>query len=253
MSALTPSSSAEILQFPTPAAHPEQYLKLRHALWESPAFRDEVACAIYVHMACRHNGGNNGQIPYTVRDAVRQFHIGKDVARRGIALLEEHQLAVCTYRGSNRFKSSTWWLPELGDSVPKQVHKRTYTGTLDAHSVPKQVRSNIGKKNRSVDGANSSGGDSKKSAGKNSSGATKKNGHAVTFVGQVVKPTAEQLQAWQRAYSAIDVQAELQAIDDWCVSRAFKSDWVSFASKWLRDEHTKRRSAAKAVEDDDSF
>jgi DNA-binding transcriptional regulator YhcF (GntR family) len=98
---------------------PGTYVKLRHAFLRSPAWQSlpAIARAIYVDIAARHNGRNNGVIPYSARDGAQALRVAKDTAHRALQLLEARGLIRCTRRGSfnvksQSAKSSLWELPE---------------------------------------------------------------------------------------------------------------------------------------------
>jgi hypothetical protein len=90
-----------------------QYWMLRSAAWGSlPA----VARALYIEMAERYNGRNNGMISYSVREAAQALGVTKDTANRALRILEERGFIVCTKRGAFSLKTTreatTWRLTE---------------------------------------------------------------------------------------------------------------------------------------------
>ena len=54
-----------------------RHIRLYHWLLRSEAWQSlsANARAIYIEMATRYNGSNNGQIPFSVRDAANRAHI----------------------------------------------------------------------------------------------------------------------------------------------------------------------------------
>jgi DNA-binding transcriptional regulator YhcF (GntR family) len=107
---------SEVAEF---RSKPGTYVKLRHAFLRSPAWQSlsALARAIYVDIAARHNGRNNGQIPYSARDGAKALRVAKDTAHRALLLLEARGLIRCARRGSfndksQSAKSSLWELPE---------------------------------------------------------------------------------------------------------------------------------------------
>ena len=102
---------------------PARFLKLDHWLLKTAAWRSlGTACrALYVVLAQRYNGSNNGEISMSVREAARLLHIAKDTATKAFHELEEKgfiKRAVC---GSFNWKlrhATTWILTthDLGDA-----------------------------------------------------------------------------------------------------------------------------------------
>jgi len=113
----TPSSSAAIIPFqPKPK---RGFVKLDYTLLDSPEWQSlpAVARAVYVDLARKHTGFNNGQIPYSARECANRLHIVKDTAWRALRVLEWRGLIRCTSRGSCNVKTrdaktSYWELPQ---------------------------------------------------------------------------------------------------------------------------------------------
>jgi len=93
---------------------PERFVKLRHALLESPKWRNlpGIVQALYVDMARKYNGKNNGQISYSARDGAKAVHVSRDTANRALRLLEWFDLIRCTKRGSFKVKTKNAKAPE---------------------------------------------------------------------------------------------------------------------------------------------
>jgi len=64
---LTAPSTAEVISF-EPKPQPERFVMLRYSLLDSSAWQSlpPNAQALYVHMARKFNGRNNGRISYSV-------------------------------------------------------------------------------------------------------------------------------------------------------------------------------------------
>ncbi len=62
----------------------EQYVRLTYAMIASPAFQSlpALAVALYVHVAGRYAGDNNGNISFSVREAAKVLGTGKATAGR---------------------------------------------------------------------------------------------------------------------------------------------------------------------------
>jgi hypothetical protein len=127
MSLTTLNSSAVILQFQPKPSGGDRFVMLRHDLLNSPAWQSlpAVARALYVEMAARYNGRNNGHIVYSVRDAERALHISHATAFRVLRLLEWHGLIRCTSRGSfsrKDAKASKWELTDCLTVSPENPY-----------------------------------------------------------------------------------------------------------------------------------
>jgi hypothetical protein len=106
----------------------ERYVALRHWMLQSAAWRSlpATARAIYVEIAQRYNGNNNGRISYSVREGAEALHISKDTANRALKILEERGFTVCTKRGAFSHKASRdaseWRLTEHDADLPHPQH-----------------------------------------------------------------------------------------------------------------------------------
>jgi hypothetical protein len=101
----TPSSAAAV--FPFEPSRPQRFIMLRHTLVLSTTWRSlpANARAVYVDMAARYNGRNNGRIPYSARDGAEALQVSKDTAWRALKLLEDRALIICRRRGSFDLKT----------------------------------------------------------------------------------------------------------------------------------------------------
>ena len=104
----------------------ERYVSLRYWLLQSPAWRSLpcAARALYIEIAARYNGRNNGRISYSVREGAKALKITKDTVGRMLKLLRERGFIVCTKRGAFSLKASKeaseWRLTEYADDVIPQ-------------------------------------------------------------------------------------------------------------------------------------
>jgi hypothetical protein len=103
--------------------HTERYVWLRFWLMDSPAWQS-LPCnarALYVELAKRYNGNNNGRISYGVREA-RKLHIGKTAAGQALRFLQDRGFIVCTKKGAFSLKAvkdaSEWRLTEYASDFP---------------------------------------------------------------------------------------------------------------------------------------
>jgi hypothetical protein len=104
----------------------ERFVGLRYWMLNSPAWRS-LPCnarALYVEIVQRYNGGNNGRIPYSLREAVQALRVGKHTALRLFAILQERGFIVCTKKGAFSMKAvrdaSEWCLTEYPNDFPPQ-------------------------------------------------------------------------------------------------------------------------------------
>jgi hypothetical protein len=93
-----------------PPSLQHRYVKLRHWLLNSQAWNSLSgnARALYVELAQRYNGSNNGRIPYSVREAVRALHVSKATVSRLFMELEDHGFVIRTKRGAFSLKWVLW-------------------------------------------------------------------------------------------------------------------------------------------------
>jgi hypothetical protein len=110
---LTRSSSADIIVFqPKPQA--KRFLRLDYELLQSQRWRllRPVGRALYLEMAAKFNGFNNGSIGFSNREACQKLHIRPRTASRAFRALEMLDLIVCTKRGTLKTRqASEWRLP----------------------------------------------------------------------------------------------------------------------------------------------
>jgi hypothetical protein len=102
----------------------ERYVMLRYWLLKSQAWNSLSgnARALYVELAQRYNGSNNGRIPYSVREAKQSLHISSDTASRLLDILQARGFIVCTRKGYFSVKTtkdaSEWLLTEQACDHP---------------------------------------------------------------------------------------------------------------------------------------
>ena len=70
---------------------PDRYIQLHHFLLTSEAWKLSTvyARAIYVQLASRYNGANNGKIAYSVRDGAKECGVSKNTVTRALGELVE--------------------------------------------------------------------------------------------------------------------------------------------------------------------
>ena len=110
---VTSPSSANVVPF-QPKQAAERFVKLRHSLLGSTIWQSLGAAeqALYVNIASRYTGFNNGAIPYSVRDAKEVLHVGQTTAYRAFRGLQDRGLIVCRKPG-DRARAGVWELTEF--------------------------------------------------------------------------------------------------------------------------------------------
>ena len=70
-----------------------RHIRLYHWLLKSPAWHSisPLARSLLIEVWRRYNGQNNGEISYSVREAAKALHVGKDTANRAFHELEDRE------------------------------------------------------------------------------------------------------------------------------------------------------------------
>ena len=105
-----------------------RFVKLEHWFLGTPAWQSlqPAPRVLYVALAQRYNGSNNGEISMSVREAARLLHIAKDTATKAFRELEYKGFIKCRKCGSFNYKlrhASIWILTEHplpGDFATKE-------------------------------------------------------------------------------------------------------------------------------------
>jgi DNA-binding MarR family transcriptional regulator len=95
----------------------ERYVSLSYWLLDSAAYRalSVAARALYVELKMLYNGGNNGKIFLSVRDAAKRIHASKSQAAKAYHELEAKGFIKARQRGDFNWKAkraTTWVLTE---------------------------------------------------------------------------------------------------------------------------------------------
>ena len=102
----------------------ERYVKLRLWLLDAPAWKSlpANARALYIELARRYNGSNNGRISYSVREAAQALRVSLSTASHLLRILQDRRFIVCTKRGAFSLKTtkdaSEWQLTEYDCDHP---------------------------------------------------------------------------------------------------------------------------------------
>jgi hypothetical protein len=109
-----------------------RHVRLYHWILKTPAWKSlsAEARAIYVEMAARYAGVNNGEIPYSVRDAAKSLQIGKTTAGRAIESLQDRGFIVAMKKGAFSRKNrhaTEWRLTEFTCDVTNALATREFS------------------------------------------------------------------------------------------------------------------------------
>jgi hypothetical protein len=90
--------------------------RLRPSAWQSLGV---VSRALYVELASRYHGANNGEIIFSVRQAAHALHVSKDTAARGFEDLQARGFIAVRRKGGFNLKeqkgqATEWRLTEFG-------------------------------------------------------------------------------------------------------------------------------------------
>jgi hypothetical protein len=99
-----------------------RHVRLYHWFLRCEAWRSlsPNARALYVEIAARYNGSNNGRISFSVREAAKLLHISKSVAARTLVELQDRGFIVITKRSAFSVKTKTateWRLTEFSSDL----------------------------------------------------------------------------------------------------------------------------------------
>lgn len=108
-----------------------RHVRLHHYLLHGPAWQslDAVARAIYVEIAARYMGTNNGRIPYSVREGADALQISKDTASRAIRALQQRGFIVCVKQAGFNVKTrhaAEWRLTEYPCDVTRALASKDF-------------------------------------------------------------------------------------------------------------------------------
>src|SRR5215469_3435698 len=135
-----------------------RHVRLYHWMMATPAWKslNGNQRAIYVEIAARYDGSNNGRIPYSVREAAQALHIGKATAARDLIVLEERGFIVVMARGAFNVKlklATEWRLTEFNCDVTGALPTKEFTKwspknsehglTTDRHGIPSETERHL--------------------------------------------------------------------------------------------------------------
>jgi hypothetical protein len=110
-----------------------RHVRLYHWLMDCPAWHDLSgnARAIYIEMAKRYagDGSNNGRLPYSVREAADELHIGIATAWRELKSLQDHGFISPVTRGAFSLKkrhATEWRLTDFPCDVTGEISTKDF-------------------------------------------------------------------------------------------------------------------------------
>jgi hypothetical protein len=110
-----------------------RHVRLYHWLMATTAWRSLRGNqrAIYVDIAARYNGSNNGLIPYSVREAADSLRIGKSTAANDLRVLQERGFIVPVTKSAFSYKlrrATEWRLTEFPCDVTHAAPTKDFAG-----------------------------------------------------------------------------------------------------------------------------
>jgi len=120
-----------------------RFVKLEHWMLMTPAWQSlpPAPRALYLALAQRYNGSNNGEISMSIREAARLLHVAKDTATKAFRELEAKGFIRRNICGSFNWKirhATTWILTEhaFGDHLATKEFARWQSENLKAGPNP---------------------------------------------------------------------------------------------------------------------
>ncbi len=115
----------------SPREQPHRFLSINQYLLKSVAWNSlsATARAVYVEMAKKYYGSNNGRIAYSVREAKAELNIGQATASRALLDLQDRGFIVLMKRGAFTLKvrhASEWRLSDLICNVTGDLPTRDF-------------------------------------------------------------------------------------------------------------------------------
>jgi hypothetical protein len=99
---------------------------LNSAAWRD---LDAVSRCLYVELARRYMGQNNGKIPYSVKEGAKELGVSKETVSRSLRRLIDHGFIAVTQKGHFDYKAryaTEWRLTEFdcGNDLPTKDFMR---------------------------------------------------------------------------------------------------------------------------------
>jgi hypothetical protein len=122
-----------------------RYLRLEHWFLKSPAWRSLpcAARALYLEIAMRYNGSNNGRISYSVREASLALNVSRSAGKYLIDMLQDRGFIVATKRGHFTLKTkrdaTEWRLTEHASDHPPAHATKDFMRWTPPENGPESV------------------------------------------------------------------------------------------------------------------
>lgn len=131
-----------------PRDKPPRHTMLFHYMLDSQAWKSlgPIPRAVYLDLAKRYYGTNNGRIGYSIRCAVDELHIGNATAKRALDALQERGFIVAMKRGHFNVKvrlASEWRLTQFACDVSPNIATKdfmTWTPNKNRTRYPQRNR-----------------------------------------------------------------------------------------------------------------
>jgi hypothetical protein len=137
----------------------ERFLSLRYWMLDSPAWKSlpPTARALYPEVARRYNGGNNGRISYSVREAAQALNVSIGTGKYLLDMLQDRGFIVPTKRGYFTVKTdrdaTEWRLTEHSSDNPPAFATKDFMRWRAPEDGPESVtefRKRFTRMNRTV-------------------------------------------------------------------------------------------------------
>jgi hypothetical protein len=124
--------------------HDDPFIRLPHAVYDSPAFATikAIDIAVLLLLIRKHNGHNNGTISLGLREISRRCHCSLMTAARALDSLQKASLISLTYKGhlvpefGRPDAASRWRLNFVTDaSKPKRASKSGNSRVRDTQVI----------------------------------------------------------------------------------------------------------------------
>lgn len=108
-----------------------RHVMIFHHLMDSQAWKSlgAIPRAVYVDMAKRYHGSNNGRIGYSIRCAVEELHIGNATAKRALDDLQDRGVVAVVKKGAFNVKvrhASEWRLTSFKCDVTGELATKDF-------------------------------------------------------------------------------------------------------------------------------
>jgi hypothetical protein len=126
-----------------------RHVRLYHWLLKTEAWQSlsPNSRAIYIEMASRYNGSNNGRIPFSLREAAALLHIGRHAAAAAMVELQDRGFIVVTKRSGFNIKTkiaNEWRLTEFTCDIDGTFASKDFTRWSATGAVAGPLKQNTG-------------------------------------------------------------------------------------------------------------